>query len=542
MRNNNKKIIGSRTRHSDDYDSVITDESLSFSRLKFYIIIFFIVIIIIVFVYRLFSLQILNSNYYKILANRQYTSAESDIFDRGNIYFNNSNKIGSYDKSLAAGIKEEKVKNSNNIDIIKRYRYYTYGEAGAKVLGFVGWDNDKRIGQYGIEQQYNDILTRNQESVTKNFFLEMYENLYEFKKNDGVVNDFGDIYLTVNSEVTLFLNKTLHEIKDKWHSEEVGGIIMNPQTGEIYAMEHIDSFDPNNIGDTKDIKNFNDELISGVYEMGSVIKPLTMLAAMDSGAVNENTTYNDVPFRDLNGYKVYNHDKVGRGNTNMYTILADSLNVGIIFLVEKMGADTFSEYFKKFGIGKETGISLPGEVSGLANNLDSDVFVDRATAGFGQGIAVSPLQAVRGLSSVANGGKLIHPYIVQKISYNNGYEKVFVPDEPVQIVDQKAADIVKNYMIKIVDEKLGEGKYKDLKYSVAAKTGTAQIPEPGGGYYKDRYLHSFVGFFPANDPKFIIFLYHSNPKGAEYASLTLSEYFFKLKDFLINYYAVLPDR
>lgn len=508
---------------------------------KFYIVMFFFIILLAVFIFRLFSLQVIKSDYYNILANRQYTSAESDIFDRGNIYFNKSNQVGEYEKILAAGIKEDIIK-KNNIDIVKRYRYYNYDEVGAKVLGFVGWSSDKRVGQYGIEQQYNDILTRDQNNVTKNFFLDLYDSLYEYKKQDGVINDFGDIYLTLNPDVSIMLNETLHDIKDKWQSDNVGAIIMNPKTGEIIAMDELESFNPNNIASTTHIKNFNNTLISGVYEMGSIIKPLTMLAAMDSGVVNINTTYNDTSFRELDGYKVYNHDKAGRGVIGMYPILADSLNVGIIFLVEKMGIETFTSYFKKFGIGFETGISLPGESSGLVANLDSNIMVDAGTAGFGQGIAISPVQTIRALSVVANGGKLVTPQIVKKIVYSNGYTKDFVPDESVRVASEESAKIVKDYMVKIVDLKLSDGQYKDLKYSVAAKTGTAQIPQPGGGYYKDRYLHSFIGFFPAEDPKFIVFLFHTYPKGADYASKTLTESFFKIKNYLINYYSVLPDR
>ena len=124
--------------------------------------------------------------------------------------------------------------------------------------------------------------------------------------------------------------------------------------------------------------------------MGSILKPITMASALDSGAVTEDTTYNDTGFRDLDGYKVRNFDGKARGpNTPMQQILDESLNVGIVFLVEKLGINTFQEYFKKFGLGEETGIDLPAEASGLTRNLDSKVFVDNATAGFGQGIALS---------------------------------------------------------------------------------------------------------------------------------------------------------
>ena len=146
--------------------------------------------------------------------------------------------------------------------------------------------------------------------------------------------------------------------------------------------------------------------------MGSIIKPLTVAAALDSGLVNEYTTYNDTGSITINGYKVSNYDKRARGpNTQLQEILSQSLNVGIAFLVEKMGGNLFSEYFHNFGIGEYTGIDLPNEASGLVANLDTKVDVDSVTAGFGQGIAITPIQTIRALATLGNGGKLITPIL-----------------------------------------------------------------------------------------------------------------------------------
>jgi cell division protein FtsI (penicillin-binding protein 3)/stage V sporulation protein D (sporulation-specific penicillin-binding protein) len=278
--------------------------------------------------------------------------------------------------------------------------------------------------------------------------------------------------------------------------------------------------------------------------MGSIIKPITMASAIDSGAVNEaNTTYNDTGFRDLNGYKVRNFDSKSRGpHTSMQAILDQSLNVGIVFLVEQLGTKRFQEYFKKFGLGSETGIDVPGEASGLTKNLDSKVMVDSATAGFGQGIAITPIQTIRALAVLGNGGKLVTPHIVDSILYQNGDRKKIVEETPDQVIKPETSERISRMLVHVVDTALMHGADKMDHYSIAAKTGTAQMVQPGKGYYEDRYLHSFFGYFPAYEPKYIIFLFHTYPKGAQYASATLTDPFFKLVKFLISYYQVPPDR
>jgi len=277
---------------------------------------------------------------------------------------------------------------------------------------------------------------------------------------------------------------------------------------------------------------------------------------LDTGVIKAASTYNDTGFIKVDGSTIHNYDGKARGVINMQKILDQSLNVGASYVATLIGKQDLLRYFQAFGIGSETGIDLPneaaGNISNLTGNLKNKKLVEYDTASFGQGISMTPIITASALSVLANGGKLIIPHVVREIDYKVGLpQKNDYTNEAKQVLKPATSEEISRMLVKVVDESLAGGKRKIINYSIAAKTGTAQVARPaneGGGYYPDKYLHSFFGYFPAYNPRFLVFLYifepsdTTNPQADEYASQTLTDPFFEITNFLINYYEIPPDR
>ncbi len=555
------------------------------------------------FVARLYYLQVIHGKAYRNVAERQYVSTVANPFDRGTIYFRqkddklvtaatvNSGYLVSITPKLLVD-KEESFKAMANIihlshddfmakagkiddpyeEIAKRvpdeeasalmklkipgvqifrdtWRYYPGGSLAAQVLGFVGFgdEGNELVGRYGVEFTYNDILSRHTDNLNINFFAELFSNLSDtlFDRNK---EQEADLVLTIEPTVQGFLEKELQDVMEEWRSDFAGGIVMDPKTGDIFAMAINPTFDLNEYNKVNDVKVYANTSVQDVYEMGSTVKPLTMAAGLDAGVVTANTTYNDVGFITMNNKTSWNYDHVGRGpGTTMQTVLNNSLNTGVAYVVGKLGNQRFADYMtSKFHLGNETGIDLPGERQGLMTNLSSKRDIEYANASFGQGIAVTPINMTAALAILGNGGVTITPHVYDEIRYTNGKVKKFTPNPPEQVIKPETSEEITRMLVTVVDKALLGGTVKIPEYSIAAKTGTAQIARPnalGGGYYDDRYMHTFFGYFPAYDPKFIVFLYTYNPKNdATFASHTLTMPFMRTAKFLLHYYSVTPDR
>lgn len=545
---------------------------------------------------RLYYLQGIKSDDYRAQADRQYVRKEQSAFDRGSIFlsprkggilsaaglgsgytvslepkkmkhpedvYNALSGILSVDAdTLLSKIESDKTyseiakrvdeKTKDRIEALKlsgvsvskeQWRIYPGGKSAANVLGLTGFGEDGKTisGRYGLERYYNDVLSRDSSDLSANFFAQLFSDiggsLFKDERSEG------DLVTTIEPSVQAELERKLGSVMDKWYSDLTGGIVMDPFTGEVYAMAVSPTFDPNDFSKEKNSSVFGNPLVDRVYEMGSIIKPLAMAAGLDAGVVTPETTYNDQGYVIVNGAKVSNFDGRGRGIIDMQHVLNESLNTGMAFVTQKLGNDKLTKYFMSYGFGEETGIDLPGEVHGLVNNLKSPRDIEHVTASFGQGIALTPIETVRALSSLGNGGFLPNPHLVKKIDYVSGESREQSFSDTEEVLRPETSETITKMLVHVVDTALLGGTVKLPRYTIAAKTGTAQIANPGGGgYYDDRYLHSFFGYFPAYKPRFIVFLFTVYPKGAQYASHTLTQPFIDLAKFLINYYEVPPDR
>ncbi len=426
----------------------------------------------------------------------------------------------------------------------ERWRSYPGGTLASNTLGFVGYADDGKTleGRYGLERYYDDVLSRNSSGIYVNFFAAIFSGIGDSLFKDEEAE--GNIVTTIEPSVQAELEARIASVQEDWDSDMTGGIVMNPASGEILAMAVSSNFDPNDFSKVADANVFGNPIVDRVYEMGSIIKPLAMAAGIDAGAVTANTTYEDKGTLVINGSRISNFDGKARGTVDMQKVLNDSLNTGMAFVTQKLGNEKLTEYFKSLGFGKETGIDLPGEVHGLINNLDSPRDIEHVTASYGQGIALTPIATIRALSALGNGGFLPEPHIVKRVEYTSGLRKNIAHDGTSQrVFKPETSEEITRMLVRVVDEALLGGTVKNPKYTIAAKTGTAQMAlETGKGYYTDRYLHSFFGYFPAYNPRFIVFLFTVYPKGAQYASHTLTKPFMDTTKFLLNYYEVPPDR
>lgn len=423
----------------------------------------------------------------------------------------------------------------------ERWRFYPQGRLAANIVGFVGYKGDAYGGRYGVERYYDDVLQRGEEDLYVNFFAEVFANIeqslfYSSSKE-------GDVVLSIEPEVQRFLEGQLDNIMEGHASALAGGIVIDPRTGAIAAMGVRPTFDPNAFEEEERYAVFLNPLVESIYEMGSIIKPLTVAAGLDAGVITPESTYNDTGSVRLNASTIRNYDGKARGVVSMQEVLNQSLNTGVVHIMQQMGRERLAEYFRNLGFGQETGIDLPSEVPGLVANLESSREIEYATASFGQGIAMTPISTVRALSALANNGVLVTPHVGDRIDYSLGRSKAIAYDDDGRVFAASTVEDISRMLVEVVDTSLLDGTVKLPHYSIAAKTGTAQMAkEEGGGYYDDKFLHSFFGYFPAYDPEFLVFLFTIDPKGVRYASQTLTHPFINTAKFLIHYYTIPPDR
>lgn len=418
-------------------------------------------------------------------------------------------------------------------------RYYPEGQLFAHILGFVGIQDDQQVGQYGLEEFLEEQLAGEpgllQAEKTPSGSLILDSEKVIKKPQNGV-----NAILTIDRPIQYFVCQALEAgVKD---SEAEGGtaIFIEPQTGKILALCNWPNFDPNSYQKVKNYRNFFNSAVSESFEPGSVFKIITMAAALDTGKVGPETTYEDTGEVKIAGYTIKNSDLKAHGVKTMTNVLEKSLNTGAIFAARKIGLDTFRTYVKNFGLGSLTNLEQAGEAIGDISNLDKSGEIYLATSSFGQGISITPIQLVTAVAAIANQGKLMKPYLIDTMIKEDGTVIQNQPKFIRQVISPTTAVSLSAMMVSVLEN--GYGKLARVPgYWVAGKTGTAQVANPTGGY-SERTIHSFVGFAPNDNPIFAGVIKINNPKKGNFAESTAAPVFGKIADYILRYYKVPPNK
>ncbi len=509
---------------------------------------------------KLFFIQVLQGDFYKALAQGLHILPTEKLEERGEIYFKNGEslainwnwplvfasppKVKEPEKTadilseilnLSKDFILEKLQGENLYALIKnrltqeelellktkdlegiylgeeRGRYYPQEELASQLVGFLGAENS---GQYGLEGNYDEVLRGSSQGT--------------------------NLTLTVDYEIQFLAEKLLAGAKENLGIEGGEIIVMEPYSGKILALANFPNFNPNQYKEyaaAGDLEIFQNGATQKIFEPGSVFKTITMAAALNEGKVNPETTYLDPGVLYFDGWPIYNYEqRLYRGETTpeitMTNVLEKSVNTGAVFAEQQLGRKLLFEYIEKFGIFEPSGIDLQEtcpENKELYEGWEQGREINFATASYGQGIEMTPIQLIRAYSAVANGGKLVTPYLVE-----NQRE----PQLSELIISPKIASQLTAMLISVVEN--GYAKSAQIPgYYVAGKTGTAQVPE-GGAYSAEKTIQTFVGFAPAFNPQFLILIKLNNPqtKTAEYSAVPI---FHDLAESIIHHYQIPPD-
>lgn len=418
-------------------------------------------------------------------------------------------------------------------------RVYPEGSLLAHVLGYVGFDGETRKGKYGLEGFFDNALEGDLgwlsgEKDTNGSFIGVGVN--EFR----AAQDGADIKLTVDRVVQSYIEKELVSGVQKYGAERGSVIVMDPKTGAILGMATYPTFDPNTYYAVSNGGVQTNPVVSDIFEPGSILKPLIMSAGINESIVKPSTTMVDSGPVKVAKYTINTFDGKHYGVQTMTQVLEQSNNVGMVWLGQQIGAQTMYDYLRRFGLGERTGVELEGETQ--TNLLEPGRWnvATIATTSFGQGIAVTPLQALNAINAIANGGALTQPHIVDEIESSDGQTKTTKPVIVRQVIQPKTASEVSQMMVSVVENGVGRSA-RVPGYYMAGKTGTAQVPDDRGKYSPDRKIISFVGFGPIEDPKFSILIKLDNPAGLSFASGTAAPMFHTIAQELLNYYQIPPS-
>lgn len=420
-------------------------------------------------------------------------------------------------------------------------RFYPNGNFASNVIGFAQNDQGKTVGQLGIEKYLNKYLQE------RDGYVKYEQDHYGFKlpnSDDQIVSpDNGaNVYLTIDQKIQTFLEDAMNEVEKEYQPQKMIGIVADPKTGKILAMTQRPSFDPNK----RNIVNYYNDAISYAYEPGSTMKIFTLAAAINEGVYKGDEKYRSGTYPVKGSKPIQDHNQKGWGTITFDEGVQRSSNVAFAIIAkEKLGFDTFYHYLEQFGFTKKTGIDLPNEGT---SKINFQYEVEKITTAFGQGTAVTPIQQIQAATAIANDGKMMKPYIIEKVVDPDDGE-VLLENKPVVVrepITKETANKVRDILGTVVSSENGTGQpYQIEGYEVAGKTGTAQIAGKNGKYLtgRENYIFSFLGMAPKDNPRLLVYVAVQQPKlkPTEVGSAPVSKIFKTVMKNGLEYLQVKPD-
>lgn len=451
--------------------------------------------------------------------------------------------------SLAKKVPAEIVSKLKNLRIPglgfeqESRRFYPEGTLASSVLGLVASDADgSDHGYNGLEGYYDGDL-RGKDGTSIQEYSATGDPILVGSSSLSPPQNGSDLYLTIDRTIQGILENKIKEGVERYQADSGSFVVLEPQTGKVLAIGSYPNFDPGNFNPPSSSQStpidLRDLAISDIYEPGSVMKAVTLSAALDSGKIDPSWTFDDNGPLHVSGATINTWDGRHWGKQNLAELLQKSNNVGAAQVALATGAETLRSYFLNFGFGKRLGIDLEGEEAGLVKEQKEWRPVDLANAGFGQGVGVTALQMADAYAAIANGGVLMKPYVVEKIVDPNGRGVKFSPTPIKRVISPKTSEL----MVELLRAAAEGGESIILRkyhYSVAGKTGTAQIPV-GGRYDPNKTNVTFVGFFIKGSP-FVMLIELSEPKTSTFSATTVVPLWIEAASELAPLFGILPDR
>lgn len=473
-------------------------------------------------------------------------SRNTDTYETYQIEFGKAGRDISHETMLAIkkAAEEEGVTGLQFIEDKKRF--YPNGNFASYLIGFAMREEDKdgkvsTVGKMGLEQTYNEALTGVDGKMDYKTDIWGYI-LPKTEKQIVAAQDGKTIQLTIDKTIQNFVEDAMNQVNEKYSPEKMLVVVTNPKTGEIYAMSQRPSFHPA----TREglTENWLNDAVQNTIEPGSTMKMFTLASAIEEKKWDPFAEYQsgqytiyDKTIRDVN--------RTGWGRISFLEGFQRSSNVSMAYLLERMGDRTFIEYLRGFGFGEKVGIDLPNEASGIILDINPS---ERLTTSYGQGSTVTPIQMIQAATAIANDGKMMKPYVIDKIVNPNTeeIEEDHKSEERKSPISADTAKQVREILASTITSEAGTGKKFALTgYSVGGKTGTAEIPKKNGGYLSGdgNYLYSFLGMAPIDDPQLLTYVIVQQPKleMGQYGSDPVAELFTSIMESSLKYMNIVPE-